>query len=228
MAPMASRPTRDYMHIASSLGKLKDRLRFSGTLRVRLTAAFTLLIVATTFVVVALLARYSAGVQLEAQYRAGESLLRVLALALESGTVRAPPEIERLLRAAAGDPAVAGLRLRDGRDARVYEYARDDAAPAWYTRALAPRGDAARTLQATAGRTGAPLALELTLANAPLNAAIRNTLVEGAAATFALLLLALLFAYLLLHRFTAPLKPLTEWAREFSRGNWTPRIELMP
>src|SRR5690606_3733336 len=120
MAPMASRPTRDYMHIASSLGKLKDRLRFSGTLRVRLTAASTLLIVATTFVIVALLARYSAGVQLEAQYRAGDSLLRALALAPESRTVRAPPVIDRPPRAAAGHPAVAGLLLRAARGRRPH------------------------------------------------------------------------------------------------------------
>lgn len=215
------------MRLASSLGNLKDRLRFSGALRVRLTAAFALLIVATTIVVVALLARYSAGVQLEAQRRTGESLLRVLALTLEHASVRQPPGVEGLLRASARDPAVAVLRLSDSSGARLFEHVRGDPPPAWYTRLLAPGGAAARSLHTTVGRANGPLALELRLAQGPLNAAIRETLIEGAGATFALLLLALSVAYLLLHRFTAPLKPLTEWAREFSRGNWAPHMQLM-
>lgn len=225
---MAADPSRAYMRLSSSLGGLKDRLRFSGALRVRLTAAFTVLIVVTTVIVVALLARHSATIQLEAQRRGGESLLRVLTATIQVAGADEPGRLDGLFGGAANEAAVAGIRVTDGQGAVLYERFGSNEPAAWYTRLLAPQAARARVLHATVPGPRGPLSLEITLSNVPLNAAMRNTLIEGAGATFALLLLALLVAYVLLHRFTAPLKPLTDWAREFSRGNWTPGMQLMP
>src|SRR5256885_8597232 len=59
------------------------------------------------------------------------------------------------------------------------------------------------------------------------NAVILNVIAQSIAIAAALLFLTFALVYTLLSRFTAPLKPLTEWAREFSRGNWKPNVNLI-
>src|SRR4030065_420466 len=69
--------------------------------------------------------------------------------------------------------------------------------------------------------------VELALSYGPLNASIQELVLQSALFLGAMLVLIITITYLLLARFTAPLKPLTEMAREVSRGNWSPKIALI-
>lgn len=210
------------------LSHLLSRFRFPGTLRARLTAAFSGLILLAALLVTLALVSHAVTAQLEAQRRIGASLLDILVPALQvSAHQDNGPGFEHVVGRAAEDAAVAGLRVYDGAGATIYEYARDDEPSAWYTRLFAAASAEPRRLVGQAPGVTA-LHVEIALANAPLNATVRNVVARSLTATLGLLLLAFVFAYLLLSRFTAPLKPLTEWAREFSRGNWRPGVTLIP
>jgi diguanylate cyclase (GGDEF)-like protein/PAS domain S-box-containing protein len=215
--------------LLASLSGLRGRLRFPGSLRARLTAVFAGMVLMTAALVTIVLAKHAANAQLEAQQAFGASVMRMLIPAVQ-GTIRsdniyAPGGyIGRL----ATDPSVAAIRILDADGRTLYDYAGNDARAAWYTRALIGRTDNEREIASTVGTPDGDKHIELTLAREPLNAAIRRVVIQGAAVTSILLLVTLVMAYTVLTRFTAPLKPLTEWAREFSRGNWKPGIALIP
>jgi diguanylate cyclase (GGDEF)-like protein/PAS domain S-box-containing protein len=69
--------------------------------------------------------------------------------------------------------------------------------------------------------------IEATLSYAPLNQSIRRVVAVGGMLTAASLAAVFLLTFLLLNRFTAPLRPLMQWAREFAHGNWNPRVKLI-
>ncbi|HEU5337743.1 MAG TPA: EAL domain-containing protein, partial [Sulfuricaulis sp.] len=69
--------------------------------------------------------------------------------------------------------------------------------------------------------------IEAELSNAPLNQSIRHVVFIGGLLAVVSLAVTLLLVYLLLTRFTAPLQPLMDWAREFAHGNWNPRTKLI-
>ncbi len=217
------------MRLPAFLNGAVGRFRLPGTLRTRLTAAFSGLILLAASLVTVALANRSVAVQLEAQQRVGESLLHMLVPALQVTTRKEQTlGLDGFVSRAAEDVAVAELRISDASGYRLYEHMRNDEPAAWYTQLFARDAAHPRRLRAdTANETG-PLRIEVTLANAPLNATVRHVIAQSVAITLGLLLLTFILAYALLSRFTAPLKPLTEWAREFSRGNWKPGVELIP
>ncbi len=222
-------PSRARVRLFSTLSGLAARLRLRATLRVRLTVMLCALIALIAGVVIVVLAKQAATVQLEAQRTVGRSLLHVL-----TPSVQTTPRqdyalgLNGFVSRVAADAAIAAVRITDGGGFKLYEYLRADEAPAWYTRLLATETREPRRLAATIPAPDGALRLEITLADAPLNQAVRAIVAQGAAIAVGPLLLILLAAYALLTRFTAPLKPLTEWAREFSRGNWKPGVELIP
>lgn len=226
---MAVYPSRTRMRLHSTFGAFIGRFRFPGTLRTRLTVAFSAMTALAAALVVVVLATHSAMVQLAAQQSVARSLLHMLA-----STVQVTPRqryasyLDNVAADVTGDSTIAAVRITDSTGAVLYQYLGNDAPAAWYTRLLAPATAVPRRLQTTAADVTGPLTLEVTLANAPVNAAIRHIVARGAVVTAALLLLTFLVAYVVLARFTAPLKPLAEWAREFSRGNWKPGASLIP
>ncbi len=222
-------PDSPRVRLPVALHELIARFRFPGTLRTRLTAAFSGLILLAAALVTLALANHSVSVQLEAQQRLGESLLRMLVPALRMTTRKEQAfGLDGFVSRAADDPAIAGIRVNDTAGYKLYEYLRDDEPPAWYTRLLVRESASPRRLTADAVAETGPVRVEVTLANAPLNTTVREVFAQGVAVTLGLLLLTFVLAYTLLARFTAPLKPLTEWAREFSRGNWKPSMQLIP
>ncbi|MBI3896842.1 MAG: EAL domain-containing protein [Gammaproteobacteria bacterium] len=213
----------------SNLGNMISRLRLPGSLQARLTAAFSGLILLTAVLVTIALAKYTAHVQLEAQENFGHRLIQTLAPVVQ-GMIATDKVfgLDGYVSHIADDPAIAAIRITDASGTRLYEYVHDTEPAAWYTRLLTPEATTPRRLSTTLQSASGAKHVEFTLAVAPLNAAVHHLIVQGAAVTATLLLLTFIIAYTLLARFTAPLKPLTEWAREFSRGNWKPGIKLMP
>ncbi len=92
---------------------------------------------------------------------------------------------------------------------------------------LAGAGETAPVLAGEIHHDGRAIGwVELVLSYRPVNEAVARTLVNGATASLLLLGAIAALGYWLLGRLTAPLKSLADWAREFSRGNFTPRIRL--
>jgi diguanylate cyclase (GGDEF)-like protein/PAS domain S-box-containing protein len=226
---MSVHPSRVRVHFPPRFRALFNRYRFTATLRARLTLAFaTIALVAAAFAVGAL-AIQSAAVQLETQQSTADGLLKLVAGTVQS-TAREQyaTSLASIARFVSTNPAISQIQVTDAGGRSVYSYRRDDAPAAWFTRLAAPETAEPRRLETAAtDRTGA-VQIELTLANAPINIAIRDVIARGAVVAFALIVLTLLVASVLLSRVTAPLKPLTEWAREFSRGNWKPSVPLIP
>jgi diguanylate cyclase (GGDEF)-like protein/PAS domain S-box-containing protein len=212
------------MRFGSSLRGLAGRL-LPGTLRVRLTVAFVVLTLLATAAAVVAIAAYSATAQLRAQEATARGLLHALASTLQTS---AHPNYAGIVHELADDSAVAAIRITDANGGELYAYEGPDRSATWYTRLLAPQTAAPRRLQTTALRSAGMARVEVTLANTPINLAVREIAARGAAVAAGLLLAAFAVAFALLSRFTAPLKPLTEWAREFSRGNWKPSVALIP
>lgn len=204
------------------------RLRFPGTLRARMGLAFTALLLTAAFLVTLFFARQAAHSQLETQRQIGEDLIRVIEQAVRSMVEEYDiASLARYLGQAAANPSIAGFRVLDASGELLIEQPGDATPASRLTRWLAGQRHPGLTLAADIVSGGVPLGrLELTLSYAPVNAAIERVVVNSALITFGLLLALLASGYLMLQRFTAPLKPLTEWAREFSRGNFAPKIEL--
>ena len=217
------------MRYGSIFRGLVNRFRLPGTLRARLTIGFSALTLLAAALAGAALATHSATVQLRAQQSVARGLLHMLASTVPVATrQRYASALDSFASHVAEDSAIAAVRITDANGNRLYEYRGQDQPAAWYTRVLAPETAVPRRLQTTAFDRSGPVRLEVTLANAPINAAIREFAVRGAEVTVALVLLTLVVAFTLVSRFTAPLRPLTEWAREFSRGNWKPSVALIP
>lgn len=206
------------------------RLRLPQTLRARLTLGFLILLLGSAGVVTLILARQTANSELKSQERIGASIIYMIAPALQ-GMIGGNDvyTLDGYVSRAAADPAIAAIRVTDAGGARLFEHVADEAPAAWYTRLLLPTTESARRLVAEIPGVNAPLGqVEVTLSNAPLNTGLRQIITRGLAITIGLVLAAFLLVHVLLARVMAPLKPLTEWAREFSRGNWKPGIELRP
>lgn len=215
--------------MSTALNVLVGRRPFAGTLRARLTAVLALVMLSGTALVLLVAARQSAITHLAAQETIGRGLLEALALGVRAAEhAETALGLDNVVGRLAADPSVAAVRLEDAKGSTLFEYARPDETPSWYTALLAPEVRTPRELTAAIRVGGAPARLVLTLADAPLNAALSATLVRGAAVGAALVLPALLLAYTLLARLTAPLRPLAQWVREFARGNWKPGVELIP
>lgn len=212
------------------------RLRlFPGTLRTRMALAFSALLVCATSVALLYSATHLAQTQLSAQRELAHSLIGLLEPAVQQLVMRPGLEGQRLnpalaktLRDITHNPAIGSVRIADAASHTLYEHTQDLEPPSRLT-SLLTREKRAQRLMAVefsypGGRSGR---VELALSYGPLNASIQELVLQSGLFLGALLILIIAITYSLLARFTAPLKPLTEMAREVSRGNWSPKVELI-
>jgi diguanylate cyclase (GGDEF)-like protein/PAS domain S-box-containing protein len=207
-----------------------SRLRLlPRSLRARIAIAFSLLLLCTAAVVTLIYARQAARSQLEAQQKLALNLL-TFAEPVVRGMVasRDIAALDDYLRRLAADPAIAWLRVTDAAGNLLFEYRSDPQPPSALTRLLAGIGNPAQPLPRELTLNGTHLGrIEAALSYGPLNRQTQRVIAIGGALTGAALLIAFLLEYLLLRRVTAPLQPLIQWAREFARGNWQPRVPLI-
>ncbi len=212
------------------------RLRlFPGTLRTRMALAFSALLVCATLIALLYAATRLAQTQLGSQRELAHSLIGLLEPAVqqlvmhpEQASRPMNPALAKTLRDITHNPAIGSVRIADTAGNALFQHAQDLEPPSWLTRLLARNSHEQRQMAVEfsypGGRGGR---VELALSYGPLNASIRELALQSGLFLGALLLLIIAITYSLLARFTAPLRPLTEMAREVSRGNWSPKVALI-
>jgi len=207
------------------------RLRlFPRTLRARIAAAFSILLLFTAAAVTLAFARQAAHTHLETQQQLAQNLMVFVEPAVR-GMVTSydVTGLDNYMQKIAADPAIASIRIVDESGGSLLYQHQGNAEPAsWMSRILAGVSGASPLLISEINVNGAKVGrIEAVLSYAPLNQSVRRVIVVGSTLTAIVLAVAFLLAYLLLTRFTAPLRPLMEWAREFAHGNWHPRVKLI-
>ncbi len=204
------------------------RWRFPASLRTRLALTLSVLITLSALVVLTYLSARFTALEAQTQARAGSGLAMI-----ETGTLRQFAEkhdsaaINQGLRRLAGAPQIAAARIISGNGKILYQQGSLPGAPDYLARLLTGIGGE-RTVTVPLGLSGQPrLALQLVLSNRALNEGAYKLLLSSVLFLAAVLGATLALTYSLLGRFTAPLKPLTEIARQMSRGNWAPKVTLI-
>lgn len=200
------------------------------SLRSRIAVAFVFLLLFTAVGITWAFARQTAQTHLELQRQLAQKVLVLVEPAVRSLVASADIlGLDRYMSQIASDPNIASIRIVDGHGGRLLYGHEGRTEPAsTLTRLLTGSAQPAPRLTSEVMLNGVRLArIETELSNAPLNRAVRNVVIVGGLLIAAGLVLAWLAAYLMLTRFTAPLRPLMEWAREFARGNWHPRTRLI-
>jgi diguanylate cyclase (GGDEF)-like protein/PAS domain S-box-containing protein len=208
---------------------------FPDTLRSRMALALSTLLVCATIVALQHSATRVAQNQLNAQRELAHSLIELLQPAVQQlmtqpadTLARSNPMLAKILRDIAHNPAISSLRIADRAGKTLYQYAQNLEPPSRLTRLLTPDSYSQRLLAVEFGYPGGRSGrVELVLSYGPLNASIQDLVVQSTLFLGTLLILIIALTYSLLARFTAPLKPLTEMAREVSRGNWSPKVALI-
>jgi diguanylate cyclase (GGDEF)-like protein/PAS domain S-box-containing protein len=208
---------------------------FPGSLRTRMALAFSALLVVATIIAMLHSATRMAQTQLESQRELAHSLIgllepavRQLVLQPAQTATRGNPLLDKTLRDITHNPAIGNLRIADIAGNTLYQHTQDLEPPSRLTRLLTREKHDQRLLAVEYSYPGGSNGrVELALSYAPLNASIRELVVQSVLFLSVLLLLIIAITYSLLARFTAPLKPLTEMAREVSRGNWLPKVTLL-
>jgi diguanylate cyclase (GGDEF)-like protein/PAS domain S-box-containing protein len=207
------------------------RLRlFPRSLRARIAVSFAVLLLITATVVTIAFARQAAQSQLEAQHQLTHNLMTFVEPAVR-GMV-ANYEIAGLddyMSKMAADPAIASIRILDeSGGSLLYKHEGNSEPASWLTRILTGTPANNPLLISKVAINGIRVGrIEATLSYAPLNQSIRRVVAVGGMLTAASLAAVFLLTFLLLNRFTAPLRPLMQWAREFAHGNWNPRVKLI-
>ncbi len=182
-------------------------------------AAFTALIY--------LAARF-ANYQAQAQAQAGRGLAKLEQPAL-NGLIEANDRsgINKVLRKIAGAPGIAEAQITGNDGAVLYRQGHHPQSLSWQIRLTTGAGGE-RTVMVGLKLPGQQHGgLHLSLSNRTLNEGVFRLILNSILFLGALLGTTLAITYSLLKRFTAPLKPLTEMARQVSRGNWTPKVKLI-
>ena len=207
------------------------RLRlFPRTLRARIAAAFSILLLFTAAAVTLAFARQAAHTHLETQQQLAQNLMVFVEPAVRGLVTNYDVTgLDNYMQKIAADPAIASIRIVDESGGSLLYQHQGNAEPAsWMSRILAGVSGASPLLISEINVNGAKVGrIEAVLSYAPLNQSVRRVIVVGSTLTAIVLAVAFLLAYLLLTRFTAPLRPLMEWAREFAHGNWHPRVKLI-
>lgn len=207
------------------------RLRlFPRTLRARIAAAFSILLLFTAAAVTLAFARQAAHTHLETQQQLARNLMVFVEPAVRGLVTNYDVTgLDNYMQKIAADPAIASIRIVDESGGSLLYQHQGNAEPAsWMSRILAGVSGASPLLISEINVNGAKVGrIEAVLSYAPLNQSVRHVMVVGSALTAIVPAVAFLLAYLLLTRFTAPLRPLMEWAREFAHGNWHPRVKLI-
>ena len=207
------------------------RLRlFPRTLRARIAASFSILLLFTAAAVTLAFARQAAHTHLETQQQLAQNLMVFVEPAVRGMVTNYDiTGLDNYMQKIAADPAIASIRIVDeGGGSLLYQHQGNAEPASWMSRILAGVSGASPLLISEINVNGAKVGrIEAVLSYAPLNQGVRHVIVVGSALTAIVLAVAFLLAYLLLTRFTAPLRPLMEWAREFAHGNWHPRVKLI-
>jgi diguanylate cyclase (GGDEF)-like protein/PAS domain S-box-containing protein len=207
------------------------RLRlFPRTLRARIAASFSILLLLTAAAVTLAFARQAAHTHLETQQQLAQNLMVFVEPAVRGMVTNYDiTGLDNYMQKIAADPAIASIRIVDeGGGSLLYQHQGNAEPASWMSRILAGVSGASPLLISEINVNGAKVGrIEAVLSYAPLNQGVRHVIVVGSALTAIVLAVAFLLAYLLLTRFTAPLRPLMEWAREFAHGNWHPRVKLI-
>jgi diguanylate cyclase (GGDEF)-like protein/PAS domain S-box-containing protein len=207
------------------------RLRlFPRTLRARIAASFSILLLLTAAVVTLAFARQAAHTHLEAQQQLAQNLMVFVEPAVRGMVANYDVTgLDNYMQKIAADPAIASIRIVDeSGGSLLYQHQGDMEPASGMSRILAGVSGPSPLLISEIVVNGVRVGrIEALLSYAPLNQSIRHVIVVGSALTAIVLAVAFLLAYLLLTRFTAPLRPLMEWAREFAHGNWHPRVKLI-
>ncbi|WP_372523348.1 putative bifunctional diguanylate cyclase/phosphodiesterase [Sulfuricaulis sp.] len=207
------------------------RLRlFPRTLRARIAASFSILLLFTAAAVTLAFARQAAHAHLETQQQLAQNLMVFVEPAVRGMVTNYDVTgLDNYMQKIAADPTIASIRIVDeGGGSLLYQHQGNAEPASWMSRILAGVSGASPLLISEVNVNGAKVGrIEAVLSYAPLNQSVRHVMVVGSALTAIVLAVAFLLAYLLLTRFTAPLRPLMEWAREFAHGNWHPRVKLI-
>jgi diguanylate cyclase (GGDEF)-like protein/PAS domain S-box-containing protein len=207
------------------------RLRlFPRTLRARIAASFSILLLLTAAAVTLAFARQAAHTHLETQQQLAQNLMVFVEPAVRGMVTNYDiTGLDNYMQKIAADPAIASIRIVDeGGGSLLYQHQGNAEPASWMSRILAGVSGASPLLVSEINVNGAKVGrIEAVLSYAPLNQGVRHVIVVGSALTAIVLTVAFLVAHLLLTRFTAPLRPLMEWAREFAHGNWHPRVKLI-
>jgi PAS domain-containing protein len=200
------------------------------TLRARIAVAFSFLLLLIAVAVTLAFARQAARSHLETQQQLAQKLMVLVEPAVRGMVANFDiTGLDNYMRQIADDPAIASIRITDeGGGSLLYGHEGNTEPLGWLTRLLSGTTGTSPLLVSDVIVNGAKVGqIEAVLSNAPLNQSVRHVVLIGGALTAAALAVALLLVYLLLTRFTAPLRPLMEWAREFAHGNWHPRTQLI-
>ncbi|MEK9133997.1 MAG: EAL domain-containing protein [Pseudomonadota bacterium] len=199
-------------------------------MRARIAASFSILLLFTAAAVTLAFARQAAHTHLETQQQLAQNLMVFVEPAVRGMVTNYDVTgLDNYMQKIAADPAIASIRIVDESGGSLLYQHQGNAEPAsWMSRILAGVSGASPLLISEINVNGAKVGrIEAVLSYAPLNQSVRRVIVVGSALTAIVLAVAFLLAYLLLTRFTAPLRPLMEWAREFAHGNWHPRVKLI-
>jgi diguanylate cyclase (GGDEF)-like protein/PAS domain S-box-containing protein len=212
---------------------MKRPALFPRTLRARMALAFSALLMAAALTAITLFTMRLAQTELDARRDLGQSLIRLLEpatrqLVTQPATALRDPTLARTLEEIARHPAIGRLRITDGDDRLLYTLQPGTDPASWLTTFIIGDDPASRQLAAEFaypdGRLGR---IDIELSSAPLNAVLQDAVLHGLLLLGILLALVIGLSYALLTRFTAPLRPLAEIAREAARGNWTPDVKLI-
>lgn len=186
------------------------------------------LLIAATATTGIYLARQIITQQLDSQRQIGQGLLNqvepAVRIALAGETAGA---LATSLGKIAMDPAVANLRIVDASGLPLYEHRGEQQPANWFIQLLTGE-HRPPTLAADLSLTGNERGrIELGLSYQSFNRTINQLAVRVGLFVALALIASIILTYALLKRFTAPLKPLTELAHQFARGNWATKITLM-
>ena len=207
------------------------RLRlFPRSLRARIAVSFAVLLLITATVVTIAFARQAAQSQLEAQHQLTHNLMTFVEPAVRGMVANYDiAGLDDYMSKMAADPAIASIRILDeSGGSLLYKHEGNSEPASWLTRTLTGTPANNPLLISKVAINGIRVGrIEATLSYAPLNQSIRRVVAVGGMLTAASLAAVFLLTFLLLNRFTAPLRPLMQWAREFAHGNWNPRVKLI-
>jgi diguanylate cyclase (GGDEF)-like protein/PAS domain S-box-containing protein len=199
------------------------------SLRARMALAFSALLLLTSTLVTVVLVRNAAQAHLEAQQQLGQNLIVFVEPAVRGMTAnRDTAGLQTYMAKIASDPGIASLQITNASGSVLYQHEGNQETANWLTRILTESHGAASPLSSDITVNGLKAGkIEATLSYQPLNRNVHKAVVIGGVLALTSLALALVLTYLLLTRFTAPLRPLMEWAREFAQGNWHPQTKLI-
>jgi diguanylate cyclase (GGDEF)-like protein/PAS domain S-box-containing protein len=204
-----------------------------GSLRARMALAFSLLLIMAIVLAMGLFATRLAQSELETRHELGQSLIQLLEpvtqqLVLQPAAAARNPVLRKTLDEVSRHPAIAMLRITDSEQHPLYAVERSTEPASAMTRLILGKDPAARRIAAEFSYAKDKIGkIELVLSYDPFNQHIHRLVLDSAVFLGLLLVLSIALTFSLLTRFTAPLRPLTQIAREVSRGNWSPNVQLI-